>query len=371
MPELIYRNLVGQSRVKGVTSSAFSSGQLGHAYLFTGPMGSGKFAAALELAMAILCESETVPCGTCDSCRMVLSNTHPDFRCVFPVVLEAKHKRNDGKELSEEGWELIRTHLKQRIDEPYTIFETPQSTGIPVDWMRELNAAIMRGPVRGKRSASIICDIDQLNNNSSNAMLKTLEEPPEGATIILLSGRPNDVLPTIRSRCQILRFGLVPVNEIAVFLAKRKDALPTDPEIIAAASGSDGLPGIAVRLADGEPDEVASLASQFVGLCAEKTPVLRAMETIERIDEAAREPGFLERFFTSCARIARENAISAAQSRPLRGASIGFAGSDTVRLSKYFAVCEDGVEKARARVMPHLALINTYMKLSGLIHDTE
>ena len=89
MKTLKWTNLLGQERVKEMLSSAVANGTLGHAYLLCGDIGTGTFQAALELSMALLCSSDReVPCYTCEACKKVLRNAHPDFHVIMPVSLE-------------------------------------------------------------------------------------------------------------------------------------------------------------------------------------------------------------------------------------------------------------------------------------------
>ena len=108
---LLWKNLVGQDRVKEVLANAFTHEMLGHAYLFCGDEGTGKFAAALELSMALLCSDPgKAPCYACDSCTKVLRYAHPDFHVIMPVSLEKEHKK-DGK-LSAEGWNFLASSVQ-------------------------------------------------------------------------------------------------------------------------------------------------------------------------------------------------------------------------------------------------------------------
>ncbi|HMA64917.1 MAG TPA: hypothetical protein VKO63_06965, partial [Chitinispirillaceae bacterium] len=87
MSQIQWNKFIGQDRIKNVLSSAFVNNTLGHAYLLCGDAGTGKFAAAFELAMALLCKSpDKKPCGRCDSCTRMLKYGHPDFHVVLPVA---------------------------------------------------------------------------------------------------------------------------------------------------------------------------------------------------------------------------------------------------------------------------------------------
>jgi DNA polymerase-3 subunit delta' len=221
---IVWKHLVAQERVKEALGAAFLSGNLGHAYLFCGDEGVGKFAAALDLSLAFLCTGggENLPCYTCAACRKVLSGSHPDLHVIFPVLLDDSHKSNN--DLNPKGWEFIASLVPKRVKAPYVPIsyeneEIDKSAlhkvpAIPVEWIKEINKGILRGAVEGECSVTIFCDVDTMNVFSANAMLKTLEEPPANTYMILTTYRPESVLPTIASRCQIVRFGHIPSKKI-------------------------------------------------------------------------------------------------------------------------------------------------------------
>ncbi|MDR3011795.1 MAG: DNA polymerase III subunit [Chitinispirillales bacterium] len=241
MAVLQWNRLAGQERVKGVIGNAFQNGTLGHAYLFCGERGTGKFAAAVDLAMAVLCcHNGTRPCGECPSCKKVNTYSHPDFHIIMPVILEAEHRKNN--DISEKGWQFMAASAKSRIDDPYKLPQYDKKPDIPVDWIREANQAILRGATEGAYNAVIIDGVDSMKKESANAMLKTLEEPPPGTVMILLTDKAHSVLPTILSRCQMIRFAPLPHDVIAAELVRRFGVGTDDSRVaIAAASGSLGV----------------------------------------------------------------------------------------------------------------------------------
>ena len=156
-----------QERVRDFLANAIASGRASHAYLFLGAPGAGKLDAAWALAQAFLCEQDG--CGSCDSCVRVARHTHPDVH-----------------------------------------YYTPESaTGYLIAQTRELLDDVPLAPIRAKAKVYIIDRAEQLRANTANALLKTLEEPPEGVMFILLGTSADVMLPTIVSRCQCVPFRLV------------------------------------------------------------------------------------------------------------------------------------------------------------------
>ena len=147
-----------QERVRDFLTNAVASGRASHAYLFLGAPGAGKLDAAWALAQAFLCEQDG--CGSCDSCVRVARHTHPDVH-----------------------------------------YYTPESaTGYLIAQTRELLDDVPLAPIRAKAKVYIIDRAEQLRANTANALLKTLEEPPEGVMFILLGTSADVILPTIVSR---------------------------------------------------------------------------------------------------------------------------------------------------------------------------
>jgi DNA polymerase III subunit delta' len=164
-------------------SLAARAGRLPHALLVYGPQGVGKLALAERVAHMLLCEGAgKKPCQACDACRWFLSGNHPDFRRVEPEAL-AKLPAVDPDE-----------------DAPAKRSKQP-SIQIKIEQVRELADFLYVRSHRGGMRVTIVHPAEDMNEHTANALLKGLEEPPAGAMFILVSHRPAQLLPTIRSRC--------------------------------------------------------------------------------------------------------------------------------------------------------------------------
>jgi DNA polymerase III delta' subunit len=169
-----------------------ASGRMASTFLFVGPPGVGKRTFALKLAQALLCETvaevELAPCGTCPSCQQVAVETHPDLELISKP--------------SEKSFIPVELFIGDRDHR-----------------MREgLCHNISLKPFLGGRKIAIIDDADYLNQEGANCLLKTLEEPPPKSVIILIGSSEQTQLPTIRSRCQIVRFRPLPQPVVASLL---------------------------------------------------------------------------------------------------------------------------------------------------------
>jgi DNA polymerase-3 subunit delta' len=269
MPTIQWPHCAGQLRVKEVLEAAVKNNSLGHAYLFSGDIGSGKFAAALDLALILLCEGKPFqrPCMKCASCTKVLHYAHPDFHLIMPVVLSKEHK-GDGGELKAEGWEYIASAARERISNVYGLPDHEKVPSIPVEWVRELSHTILRGAHGGGANVAILDGIDSLNKESANSMLKLLEEPPAETVLLLLTDRPSAVLPTIVSRCQILRFSYLSPDEISAELCGRLSVDPSDPRLKNVIH--TGSLGRSLYLWNHPADEVQKESMVFWDLCLRK-----------------------------------------------------------------------------------------------------
>ena len=261
--------IVGQQRVKDVFTAACANGTLGHAYLLCGDEGVGTFAAACELGMALLCESpeDIKPCRICSACTQVLEHAHSDFHVVMPLTIGKEHKKSSG-DISEEGWEFIHSRLVNRIADPYATPVSEGLPGIPLEWIREMQQTITRGTVRGRYNVVVLCDVDQLNKESANSFLKTLEEPPAATLLLLLTSHPQAVLPTIISRCQTIRFGVIGDSDLRAALKNRPEAVGLDEDRIEqAVQCSLGSLGTAIGLLSEPLDQQFAVARSLLQLC--------------------------------------------------------------------------------------------------------
>lgn len=173
----MFENIFGNNSIKNILKQSIDSNKVSHSYLMIGVSGIGKKMIATEFAKGILCLSEDKACNHCKSCIEFDSNSNPDFFCI-----------------------------------------EPEGNSIKIEQIRELQKKIQEKPIISEKKVYIIDQADLMTKEAQNCLLKTLEEPPEFVTIILVGTNENAFLTTIKSRCMILHFNPIEDLDIKKFL---------------------------------------------------------------------------------------------------------------------------------------------------------
>ena len=216
----MFNRLVGNQLVKDALRRMLMAERVPGAIIFAGEEGVGKKLFALELAKALNCQNRGAGIEACDQCSS----------CVRIAALKLPAS-NDAEAPKELIWS---EHTDVGMLRPAGRF-------ILVPQVRELEHETNFRPYEGRWRVFLIEDADRLNEASSNALLKTLEEAPATSHLILITRAPASLLPTIRSRCQIMRFSPLPAAEIEAYLVKHKKRSQREARLVAhLASGSLG-----------------------------------------------------------------------------------------------------------------------------------
>ncbi len=190
-----FEEVRGQQEAAAFVRNAVKRNRLSHAYIFAGPAGCGRSLLAKNFAKALNCFAfDSEPCERCISCRKINSDTHPDVRWV------------------------------QRSGE---------SMQIKIQQMRHLECQIALKPFEGRYKVWIIKDAEYMTQEAANSFLKTLEEPPPYSLFILTVERPKDLLPTIMSRCQIIRLKPLDIEALTSILVNEHGYDRQDAEVVA------------------------------------------------------------------------------------------------------------------------------------------
>ena len=223
---------------------AYLTDRLPHGLIFAGPAGVGKATTARALATLFLCERPAgdAPCGACVSCGVIGSGNHPDYHVITRDLIRYHDKTGKSK-----GIDLSINVLRPELIEPAG-----------------------RKAVMGRGKAFVVEEAETMNPQAQNGLLKTLEEPAGRTIIVLLTDQPGALLPTIRSRCQTIRFAALSPEATAGELARRGIDRPLARKAAAYANGSLG---VALKwIADDVIERADALGTQLDSLFAGRSP---------------------------------------------------------------------------------------------------
>jgi DNA polymerase-3 subunit delta' len=250
-----FSDIVGHERAKALLQAAIARDRLAHAYLFHGTNRIGKRLLAIRLAQALLCDDAGAlslrdGCGLCRSCRQIDAHIHPDFTVIRPDPEQAN----------------------------------PQ---VKIEQIREIEQHLIYRPLIGNRKICLIDDADRLTIGAANALLKTLEEPPDHSLFLLITSRPSALPVTIRSRCQAIRLTPPARTQIEAAVILRRNLPPADARFLAILS--EGQLG---RALEWDVEEEKTRREELTSLL---TPpglrsagaVLTTAETLAKSDRAA------------------------------------------------------------------------------------
>lgn len=227
-----FHDILGQDAAIAWLKSAYLADRLPHGLIFAGPTGVGKATTARALAALFLCEhpNDTTPCGQCESCRVFDSGNHPDYHVITKELIRYHDKTGKSKGID----------LSIHVIRPEVIDPAGRKAGL------------------GRGKVFVIEQADLMNPQAQNALLKTLEEPAGRTLIILLTDQPGCLLPTIRSRCQFVRFSALSEDFVRHALHARGIDAPIADR---AADLSRGSLGVALKwIEDGVVEPAAELA---------------------------------------------------------------------------------------------------------------
>src|SRR5690554_1806596 len=240
---MAFIDIIGQEAAIQIIRDELLSGRLHHAYLFMGKEGMGKKTLALQFARALNCkEEEADSCESCLCCRKIMHFNHPDVRLI-------------------------------EIEEGYSI---------KIEQIRELQKDIAFKPYEAERKVYIIDGADLMTEEAANSLLKTLEDPPKYAIIILLAEKGDKLLPTVISRCQQLSLAEIPVETLEELLLERGADRNTATLLARLAEGSLGY---ALRML--EEEEYLAFRQELLDFL-NNLPGTNALEIFEKSGDFAR-----------------------------------------------------------------------------------
>ena len=205
---MIWSEVINQARAKAALIRGIEQDRIAHAYLFYGPDGIGKRAVALAFAQHLQCLAEVNrPCNQCTACSKVARMIHPDVHLLFPYPSDATPEGiGERIKLMGENAYIPVDYIRRPSLSDTGKKSNKQSIYTVARINEDLRRAMSFKPVEGRYKVAILTDVDAMRQEAANAFLKLLEEPGPATVFVLITNRPDKVLPTISSRCQQLRF---------------------------------------------------------------------------------------------------------------------------------------------------------------------
>ena len=252
-----FSEILGQEHIKSHLTKSADLGRIPHAQLFVGPEGSGTLPMAIAYAQYILCSNANGENGgQNESCNIKFDKlSHPDLHFVYPTV-STEDVKTKPKSIDFIGdWRNFVGHNPYgSLFDWYTVLGVNNKQGeIRVDDAQEILKSLALKSYEGGYKIMIVWMADKMNVAASNKLLKLLEEPPEKTIFILISEQEEDIIQTIRSRCQVLHFGGLPERSIAEALVANKQIEPQQAVIIA--HQAQGNYNKALHLVQNDEDE--------------------------------------------------------------------------------------------------------------------
>ena len=255
---MLFSEILGQEYIKNHLTKSALSGRIPHAQLFVGPEGCGTLAMAIAYAQFVLCNnSETENTGGNDSCNLKFQSlTHPDLHFVYPNVT------NEDIKTKPKSADFIMDWREFVLQNPYgSLFDWYKHLGVQnkqgeirVDDAQDILKSLALKSYEGGYKVMIVWMADKMNIAASNKLLKLLEEPPEKTLFILISESEEDIIQTIRSRCQVLHFGALPEIIISKALIERHQIDPASASKIA--HQAQGNYNKALQILNNETDDL-------------------------------------------------------------------------------------------------------------------
>lgn len=360
---LTFNPEIGHESIQARILTAVKSGRLPHAFLFYGDEGAGKEAFAIELAKLLNCQKgPLITCQECSQCLKIAHFQHPDVKFVMPTPSSSNVKP-----------ETVAEILQEKAHNPYqSVRFAGKNSYIGIDTIRELKKEAKYKLYEGKKKVFIISQADQMRPEAANALLKLLEEPPDNLMLILITSRLHRILPTIRSRCQLVHFPPLPGDRMLQIIRKYHSSPPEHLSLIIRLSL--GNLKLAFNFIENDVLEKREKAIEFL----RKVVVIeKSQELLREIDQitAARDRGdiylllyFLLTWFRDAIRLKLgltdpEHLINTDKARNLTGFVGGYPHANFTKCISLVEAAIADLEDAR-NLNPSLILMDLAIKLN-------
>lgn len=284
---MLFSSIPGHSALKERLIEMANASRVGHALLFWGDEGVGALPLALALAQQMVCNAKEAggACGSCPPCNKVQKLIHPDLHFAVPVN---SVKPSDRNPVTDHYAEILRKAL---LANPYmgehqwydSLGIDNKSGNISVHEADTMLKKLSFKPFEGTHKFMVVWLPERMNLQAANTLLKVLEEPSEGTHFFLVSEHPEQLLPTIRSRCQVIRVNPILREELAPALSKALSISLEEADTLARLSGGSWGKALSFYHRSEQQQEMAHYAHTLIGCCVEK----KWTSTIEWCEEVA------------------------------------------------------------------------------------
>ncbi len=380
---MAWYQILGHEREKKILQKAILEGRIAHAYLLWGPEGVGKDALAIEFAKVVNCEhqireGDTVnACDSCKNCKQIDALSHNNLQFVHAMPTgksTAKKDENPLASLSDEQMDEIKEQFAFKAKDKYHPFSIANASQIKIGSIRQANRNLaLSGSGRGRRILMVF-SADEMTVESANAFLKNLEEPHDNVTIFMITSRQDQILQTIKSRCQQIKCSRLSDEEVIESLQNLYSIDEVNARI--AAIFGQGSITLAKNMLD---EDMKDLRFGMIDLLrsAMKKNVFR-IELLDKIDEltASRNKNKLDKALNILLIWMRDVAISSVSDEPkvinidqkdvIQKFASHYKGKD---LALTILKIEEAIKRIRQNINPQLALVTLFLELRDIFLD--
>jgi DNA polymerase-3 subunit delta' len=284
---LIPSDIIYQTRAWSLLSRSFKAGKTAGTYLFYGPEGVGRWQLAISFGALLNCEKPVLdaedrlprPCGECRNCRNIFALRFEGLHFAVPIPPHGNKADN--------AIDLTGEIIDRKREEPFSILSSESSTNIPVSVAREIKKRLGLRSSEGMTRVVIFYQMERMKTASTDALLKLIEEPPADTVMILISRKPDSLLPTIQSRSLKLRADMIPSGSIEQYLIEHYEVSEKKAKLLARIA--EGSIGRAIDMIEESKDE-SSLRSVifllFKSLFLDSSPdLLGRMQDVMRLND--------------------------------------------------------------------------------------
>ncbi|MXW04882.1 MAG: hypothetical protein F4Z81_07420 [Gemmatimonadetes bacterium] len=372
--------VIGHEKQRQRLMEAVKQDRLAHGYLFSGPPGVGAEALAIELACAVNCEyGPGEPCAQhgprvpCRHCRRIRALQHPDLHLLIPSSSAPPPDRSSGRGEGSSGRANARDKRRQGLadrlaEDPYGAPPFGMNDMLSVEDVRSLRREASAKPYEGRRKVAVIVAADRMNAAASNALLKTLEEPPGSLMLILTASRTGRLLPTILSRCQPVFLSRLREDEVKSALIERYDVAPEAAWELA--RRSEGRLSEALTASSERGSKIREDAFALLECIYDETP-LSLFEQVESLAASHREEPVVEKILDHLLSLYRDLFVlssaggsqtlsNADRAEPLRERA---SGMEAEEIEKGIATVEEARRDIARNAHVQLALLVLVLRL--------